>query len=142
MSRTNTLLGTGQFSLLQGRQFFFPFLSRKKKFYFKFFNLLDLEKKKQNLSPNANQDAVPKDFYLKYRTSNLNFASRFKNVGTNLILNLTKNQMIGSMKASEVFQPELLKSINNHKRILGHLSAVYCVCFDRTGRYILTVNKN
>lgn len=25
-----------------------------------------------------------------------------------------------------------------HRRLLGHLSAVYCVCFDRTGKYIIS----
>jgi WD40 repeat protein len=37
-----------------------------------------------------------------------------------------------------LIQPEFYKSCNTYKRVLGHLSAVYCVCFDRTGRYILT----
>lgn len=50
-----------------------------------------------------------------------------------------KNQMIGSIDPLLLRQPEMLQSMTKHKRILGHLSAVYCVCFDRTGRYILTV---
>ena len=29
-----------------------------------------------------------------------------------------------------------------HKRILGHLSSVYCVAFDRTGRRIFTVGQD
>jgi bromodomain and WD repeat domain-containing protein 1/3 len=37
-----------------------------------------------------------------------------------------------------LIQPEFYKTCNTYKRVLGHLSAVYCVCFDRTGRYILT----
>ena len=47
----------------------------------------------------------------------------------------------GRCTEAQLVQPELFKSVNNHKRILGHLSAVYCVCFDRTGRYILTVSE-
>jgi hypothetical protein len=85
---------------------------------------------------------LPKDFYLKYRTNNranFTYSSRFKNVGSNLVINLMKNQMIGSIDPLLLRQPEMLQSMNKHKRILGHLSAVYCVCFDRTGRYILTV---
>lgn len=117
LSRTNTLLGSGQFSLLQ-----------------------DLEKRKQ-IQLNTNIDSLPKDFYLKYRTNNkanFNYSSKFKTAGSNLILNLTKNQLNGSLDINNVIQPDLFKAINSHKRILGHLSAVYCVCFDRTGRYILT----
>ena len=55
-----------------------------------------------------------------------------------MILNLNKRQTCGSMDGTSVLQPEFFRSMNIHKRILGHLSAVYCVCFDRTGRYILT----
>lgn len=29
-----------------------------------------------------------------------------------------------------------------HRRVLGHLSAVYCIAFDRTGLRIFTVSHN
>ena len=38
---------------------------------------------------------LPKDFYLKYRTNNranFTYSSRVKNVGSNLVINLMKNQ--------------------------------------------------
>jgi len=39
---------------------------------------------------------------------------------------------------SNVQNKELYTRIKLGCRILGHLSAVYCVLFDRTGRYIIT----
>lgn len=33
-----------------------------------------------------------------------------------------------------------MQSLELHCRILGHLSSVFCVAFDRTGRYIVTVS--
>lgn len=33
----------------------------------------------------------------------------------------------------------LYHRIVSYRRLLGHLSSVYCVCFDRSGRYIFTV---
>lgn len=31
-------------------------------------------------------------------------------------------------------------NVEFHGRVLGHLTAVYCVCFDISGRYIATVS--
>lgn len=90
---------------------------------------------------NSNLNALPKDFYLKYHSDNrgyYNFSARNRSGGANLVLNLNKSQVCGKLNSSALVQPELFRSVNIHKRILGHLSAVYCVCFDRTGRYILT----
>lgn len=36
--------------------------------------------------------------------------------------------------------PKLYDKLQLYRRTLGHLSAVYCVLFDRTGRYIITVS--
>lgn len=35
----------------------------------------------------------------------------------------------------------MYQHIKMHRRILGHLSAVYCVAFDRTGHRIFTVSE-
>lgn len=37
-----------------------------------------------------------------------------------------------------VFSPKMLGSLTLQRRTLGHLSAVYCVVFDCTGRYVIT----
>jgi WD40 repeat protein len=102
----------------------------------------DLNSLNKKDNKHTNPDALPKDFYLRYHSnnkSNINISHRSTNGGTNLILNLNKFQLGGRLThTTNIVQPEFYKSLNVHKRILGHLSAVYCVCFDRSGRYILT----
>ena len=48
-------------------------------------------------------------------------------------------QMSGSVRVSNVLPSCAYNKISMHGRKLGHLSAVYCVLFDRTGNYIFTV---
>ena len=99
----------------------------------------------KNKHKSSNFDALPKDFYLRNFCSNtdyFNFANRSRNCGPNLILNLNKNQLNGKLNTNSIIQPEIFRSINLHKRSLVHLSQVYCVCFDRTGRYVLTVSSS
>ena len=105
-------------------------------FFFLDINTIDKTKNKS-----SNLDALPKDFYINNyatNTSYFNFDKRSRNGGTNLILNLNKFQLGGRLDTNSIIQPELFRSVNIHKRTLAHLSAVYCICFDRTGRYILT----
>ncbi len=118
------------------------------KFYWSLFLTQDVGNlEKSKISKFSNLDALPKDFYLHFHSSS-NTASHNSsmrnrcggNGGTNLILNLSKLNLGTRLTPTDVVQPELFRSISMHKRILGHLSAVYCVCFDRTGRFILTVS--
>lgn len=85
-------------------------------------------------------DAIPKDLYCKYAPSLTPNRLWGGSGNINVILNLTRREYFGAsrMGLDRVIQPEFFRSMNMHKRILGHLSSVYCVCFDRTGRYILT----
>ncbi len=118
-SQVNSLLGAGQFSALQ-----------------------DFKQVDRKFSKTSNLDNLPKDLYLKYHSNNrnyFNYSTSRKNGGANLLLNLERNKLIGRLRTENVIQPELFRSVSIHKRILGHLSAVYCVTFDRTGRYIITV---
>lgn len=46
----------------------------------------------------------------------------------------------GTARFSQVLPSSSYQHIKIHKRILGHLSSVYCVVFDRTGRRIFTVS--
>ncbi|KAM3836754.1 bromodomain and WD repeat-containing protein 1 isoform 5-T5 [Vipera latastei] len=52
-------------------------------------------------------------------------------------LNYAK-QLIGCTRFSCSFPENMYQHIKMHRRILGHLSAVYCVAFDRTGHRIFT----
>ena len=47
-------------------------------------------------------------------------------------------QLTGCSTFSTAFPGTMYQHIKMHRRILGHLSAVYCVAFDRTGHRIFT----
>uniref|UniRef100_A0A4X2L6T9 Bromodomain and WD repeat domain containing 3 n=1 Tax=Vombatus ursinus TaxID=29139 RepID=A0A4X2L6T9_VOMUR len=47
-------------------------------------------------------------------------------------------QLTGYARFSHVFPSSSYQQMKMHKRILGHLSSVYCVAFDRSGRRIFT----
>ncbi|XP_078068075.1 bromodomain and WD repeat-containing protein 3 isoform X4 [Mustelus asterias] len=55
------------------------------------------------------------------------------------IVNITNvKQLTGFGRRSHVFPVIVYQHVKMYKRILGHLSSVYCVAFDRTGRRIFT----
>lgn len=47
----------------------------------------------------------------------------------------------GSYRLRQLVPTAVYQHMKMHKRILGHLSSVYCVTFDRTGRRIFTVRR-
>lgn len=49
-------------------------------------------------------------------------------------------QATGTARFGQVLPSSSYQHMKIHKRILGHLSSVYCVAFDRTGRRIFTVS--
>lgn len=49
-------------------------------------------------------------------------------------------EMSGQSRTDHACPNHFYTKINMHARKLGHLSAVYCVSFDRTGHYIFTVS--
>lgn len=51
---------------------------------------------------------------------------------------LCSREISGTSSIRNVAQPNLYTKISMHRRILGHLSAVYCVLFDRSGKCIVT----
>ncbi|KAM3934677.1 bromodomain and WD repeat-containing protein 1 [Leptodactylus fuscus] len=46
--------------------------------------------------------------------------------------------LTGAVRFNSAFPVTMYQQIKMHKRILGHLSSVYCVAFDRTGQRIFT----
>ena len=46
----------------------------------------------------------------------------------------------GTRRPAHLQPPEVFNNYQLHRRFLGHLSAVYCVLYDRTGNYIFTVS--
>ncbi|XP_071422882.1 bromodomain and WD repeat-containing protein 1 [Pithys albifrons albifrons] len=62
------------------------------------------------------------------------------NYGTppNLVEVHRAKQLTGYAKFSTSFPGTMYQHVKMHRRILGHLSSVYCVAFDRTGHRIFT----
>uniref|UniRef100_A0A8C0VEJ7 Bromodomain and WD repeat domain containing 1 n=1 Tax=Cyanistes caeruleus TaxID=156563 RepID=A0A8C0VEJ7_CYACU len=60
------------------------------------------------------------------------------NYGTPPNLGKFLSQLTGYAKFSTSFPGSMYQHVKMHRRILGHLSSVYCVAFDRTGHRIFT----
>ncbi|XP_069749711.1 bromodomain and WD repeat-containing protein 3-like isoform X4 [Narcine bancroftii] len=56
----------------------------------------------------------------------------------NIVSIITAKQLTGCGRHSHVFPIVAYQHVKMYKRILGHLSSVYCIAFDRTGRRIFT----
>uniref|UniRef100_A0A8D0GR10 Bromo domain-containing protein n=1 Tax=Sphenodon punctatus TaxID=8508 RepID=A0A8D0GR10_SPHPU len=56
----------------------------------------------------------------------------------NVVNIISARQITGYGRFSHLFPSSNYQHIKMHKRILGHLSSVYCVAFDRSGRRIFT----
>uniref|UniRef100_A0A2K6FCT2 Bromodomain and WD repeat domain containing 3 n=1 Tax=Propithecus coquereli TaxID=379532 RepID=A0A2K6FCT2_PROCO len=56
----------------------------------------------------------------------------------NVVTITSARQLTGCSRFSHIFPSSAYQHIKMHKRILGHLSSVYCVAFDRSGRRIFT----
>lgn len=53
---------------------------------------------------------------------------------------LVSREFSGPLPRRLAVPSKLFESQQLLRRTLGHLSAVYCVLFDHTGKYIITVN--
>uniref|UniRef100_A0A663MRD5 Bromodomain and WD repeat domain containing 3 n=1 Tax=Athene cunicularia TaxID=194338 RepID=A0A663MRD5_ATHCN len=51
---------------------------------------------------------------------------------------ISARQLTGCGRFSHLFPTSTYQHMKMHKRILGHLSSVYCIAFDRSGRRIFT----
>ncbi|XP_072912545.1 PH-interacting protein isoform X4 [Hemitrygon akajei] len=56
----------------------------------------------------------------------------------NIVDTVRARQLTGSFRLSQLVPTPVYQHMKMHKRILGHLSSVYCITFDRTGRRIFT----
>ncbi|XP_062870970.1 PH-interacting protein [Trichomycterus rosablanca] len=56
----------------------------------------------------------------------------------NIVETSYSRRLNGSYRLSQLVPTAIYSHMKMHKRILGHLSSVYCVAFDRTGRRIFT----
>lgn len=55
---------------------------------------------------------------------------------------LRGRELTGAQRFSSINSVSNYERMRLHRRILGHLSAVYCIAFDRTGLRIFTVRWN
>ncbi|XP_026813207.1 bromodomain and WD repeat-containing protein 1 [Rhopalosiphum maidis] len=58
--------------------------------------------------------------------------------GQNIVKVLFGREISGSVDKRYLLPVSKFSNVEFHGRVLGHLTAVYCVCFDTTGRYIAT----
>ncbi|XP_066526500.1 PH-interacting protein isoform X2 [Hoplias malabaricus] len=56
----------------------------------------------------------------------------------NIVETTYSRRLNGSYRLGQLVPTAIYSHMKMHKRILGHLSSVYCVAFDRTGRRIFT----
>lgn len=56
----------------------------------------------------------------------------------NLIGNIQARRLRGPVSIKRTIPTEIYTRFNLHRKLMGHLSSVYCVCFDQTGQYIFT----
>lgn len=56
-----------------------------------------------------------------------------------LVKVLFGREISGSVDKRYLLPVSKFSNVEFHGRVLGHLTAVYCVCFDTSGRYIATV---
>ncbi|TRY87016.1 hypothetical protein DNTS_009121, partial [Danionella cerebrum] len=56
----------------------------------------------------------------------------------NIVETLYSRRLNGSYRLGQLVPTAVYQHMKMHKRILGHLSSVYCITFDRTGRRIFT----
>ncbi len=56
-----------------------------------------------------------------------------------IVETIYSRRLNGSYRLGQLVPTAVYQHMKMHKRILGHLSSVYCVTFDRTGRRIFTV---
>ncbi|GFU01926.1 bromodomain and WD repeat-containing protein 1 [Trichonephila clavipes] len=56
----------------------------------------------------------------------------------NIVQVLASREYSGSLSSTHTFTPKIYARQQPYRRLLGHLSSVYCVLFDRTGKYIFT----
>ena len=53
---------------------------------------------------------------------------------------LSSRESSGPLSIARTLSTSMYNKQQVHKRYLGHLSSVYCVSFDRSGKYIFTVS--
>jgi hypothetical protein len=68
-------------------------------------------------------------------------------INFNFFIHSTVNSLISRENSGPLTLRQLLPTkchdrFRKYRRLLGHLSSVYCVSFDRTGRYIFTVSSS
>jgi bromodomain and WD repeat domain containing protein 1/3 len=68
------------------------------------------------------------------------FDSLLKNNNHNIANVLYARQSSGPLVRRQAVLSNFYKNINLQRITLGHLSPVYCVLFDRSGKYIVTVS--
>ncbi|KAK9885011.1 hypothetical protein WA026_009238 [Henosepilachna vigintioctopunctata] len=104
-----------------------------------------------SLSPRGNAKSMLKFKPTKLKESDHNFRQlyslitrlhgvplRNKNLKSNIVNIIRGREVSGVIPRSIFVSPKMYNALQVQRRTLGHLSSVYCLLFDATGRYILT----
>ncbi|CAG9840158.1 unnamed protein product [Diabrotica balteata] len=59
----------------------------------------------------------------------------------NLVNSLRSREISGPLTRHRTITPKLFTSMQIQRTTVGHLSSVYCLLFDHSGKYIITVNQ-
>lgn len=65
-------------------------------------------------------------------------SSHRDHVPVNMTDFVAARQLTGMQCIKTISPTAMYTKVKRHRRLLGHLNSVYCVCFDRSGRYIFT----
>lgn len=85
---------------------------------------------------------APKPYQWLYTTLVKQSIALTNHALVSLVSIMGARQATGSARFGQALPSSSYQHMKIHKRILGHLSSVYCVAFDRTGRRIFTVSND
>lgn len=75
---------------------------------------------------------------VKSLLSTKHYAPAYKNHSINIMKHLEARRLRGPVCIRRSHPTELYTRMHLYRRLMGHLSSVYCVCFDQSGQYVFT----
>lgn len=75
---------------------------------------------------------------IKSLLSTKHYGPAYKNHSINVIKQLEARKLRGPVCIRRSLPTEIHTRIELYRKLMGHLSSVYCVCFDQSGQYVFT----
>lgn len=70
--------------------------------------------------------------------STKHYGPAYKNHSINVVKHLAARKLRGPVCIRRSLPTEIHTRVELYRRLMGHLSSVYCVCFDQSGQYVFT----